>query len=236
MHMELVRQNSTKPTRKKGSGFGSRLVRGTLNKFKAQDSFGESFAMKLDEGKTHIASYGGALLSLILTFTILVYTYQKFDVFMAKKDVDILSTINDGAFDADFVFDYDSGLNFAFAFTAYDSNPNPILNETIGNIQFNHYKWGVDEATGAYGTGRQKVESQHDCTSEELGIDGNPANAKFLPIFESSKGEVEFYQKKLKCVDTEDMSLYGDFNSAKGSQLNLQITMCNNATRVENDC
>jgi hypothetical protein len=63
--------------------------------------------MKLDEGKTHIQSYCGALLSLLLTFTILVYSYQKADVFIAKKDVDILSTINDGAFDSEFIFDYD---------------------------------------------------------------------------------------------------------------------------------
>ena len=189
--------------------------------------------MKLDEGKTHIQSYCGALLSLILTFTILVYSYQKADVLIAKKDVDILSTINDGAFDSDFIFDYDSGLNFAFAFTAYDSNPEPILNETIGRLQFNHFRWGADNDEGVYKVERNKIDSQHTCTGEELGLEGDRANAKFLPVFPNSKAEVEFYQKKLQCIDEEDLYLYGDFNSATGDQLNVQFVRCNNATRLE---
>ena len=58
-----------------------------------------------------------------------------------KKDVDILSTTADSEYDPDYTFDYEKGFNVAAAFTAYDSNPEPILDETIGEIVFQHHFW-----------------------------------------------------------------------------------------------
>ena len=181
----------------------NRYVRGTLDKFKAQDSFGDEYRMKLDQGKSHIKSYCGALMTLLLSFVILMYSLQKLDVFISKKDVDILSTVNDVHFDDDYVFDYDKGLNFAFAFTAYDDNPEPILNERIGRMQFNHFTWGAGD-DGVFRVERSPIES-HACTKEELGLEGDPTKATFLPVYESSLAEVEFFQKKLECVDTDEL-------------------------------
>ena len=71
--------------------------------------------MKLDEHLGQIQSYMGSILSILATCVILAYAYRKADVLLARKDVDILSTINDQAFSYNDVFSYKNGLNFAVA-------------------------------------------------------------------------------------------------------------------------
>ena len=34
------------------------------------------------------------------------------------------------------------------------------------------------------------------------------------------------YRKKFKCIDEEDMKIWGDFNSAKAMQLQIKFQMC----------
>ena len=70
-----------------------------------------------------------------------------------KKDVDILSTTTHAHYDPDYIFTNKKGFNIAAAFTAYDSNPEPILDETYGQLVFNHYYWGM-QPDGNYGAGR----------------------------------------------------------------------------------
>ena len=78
--------------------------------------------MKIDFGENGKPSFVGGICSFILMIVIGLYTYLKADVLMHKKDVDILSTINDRTFTPDDVFNYENGLAFAAGFTAYDSN------------------------------------------------------------------------------------------------------------------
>lgn len=51
--------------------------------------------MKIDGGEVGIKSWMGSLCSIILATVMLAYMYQKMDVLIARKDVDVLSTIND---------------------------------------------------------------------------------------------------------------------------------------------
>lgn len=51
--------------------------------------------MKLDDGVEGIQSWMGSLCSIILATVMLAYMYQKMDVLIARKDVDVLSTVND---------------------------------------------------------------------------------------------------------------------------------------------
>ena len=98
--------------------------------------------MRLGKDSSQITSYMGSCISLALVFILALYAYQKADVLVGRKDVDVLSTVNDLAFTPDDIFDYSKGFNLAVAFTAYDSNPEPILDPTIGELVFNHYEWG----------------------------------------------------------------------------------------------
>jgi len=75
--------------------------------------------MKLDQGKDDVKSMVGSLCSIILLIVVAGYVYLKTDVLISKKDVDILSTVNDLHFTPDDVFNYENGLNFAVALTSY---------------------------------------------------------------------------------------------------------------------
>ena len=51
--------------------------------------------MSLDDGKDNVNSYMGSFCTFFLFFVISTYGYQKMDVLIAKKDVDMLSSILD---------------------------------------------------------------------------------------------------------------------------------------------
>ena len=91
------------------------------------------------------------------------------DVFLARKDVDILSAVNDLLFTDDDIFSYKNGLNIAVAFTAYDSEESWILDETYGELVFSSYSWGPQE-DGTYLTERKRLKS-HGCERDELHLE-----------------------------------------------------------------
>lgn len=99
--------------------------------------------MRLDSGNGSLKSIVGSLMSLILLGVLLLFTYLKADVLINKKDVDVLSTINDNFYTSDDIFDSSHGFNVAAAFTAFDSNTEVILDPTYGELVFMHYYWGV---------------------------------------------------------------------------------------------
>ena len=78
---------------------------GLDNLVKKRYWFGDSFHMKLDEGDDTKNTFIGGLFSLILSAVVIMFAFQKGDVLVNKKDVDILSTINDNTFNSDDIFD-----------------------------------------------------------------------------------------------------------------------------------
>ena len=123
-----------------------RGVKSTIeSKLKDQDQFGETFHMKLDGASDDLRSILGALCSLVLFLIVLGFAYLKADVLINKKDVDILSTVNDNFFTPDDVLNYSNGFNIAASFTAFDSETEDILDPTYGEIVFMHYYWGTQE-------------------------------------------------------------------------------------------
>ena len=74
--------------------------------------------MKIDKGNSGLNTSFGAMLTILLYGTILLYTYLKIDVLINKKDVDIMSTTMIANISNDFIVSYDlTGLNLAIAFT-----------------------------------------------------------------------------------------------------------------------
>ena len=124
--------------------------------------------MRFDKDSPDLKSLMGALCSIILAVVTLAYAVQKADVLINRRDVDVLSTINDMEIAETDMFNYNNGFNIAVGFTAYDSNTEPILEPSIGELVFNHFTWGEME-DGTYGTTKPKIET-HPCTREELGL------------------------------------------------------------------
>ena len=141
----------------------------------------------------------------------MAYSYIKLDVLLNMKDTLLRSAVSDMHHDDDFVFSSANGLNFAVAFTAYDSEPEPILDESYGRLVFNSYEWGP-KADGSYFTRREELQT-HVCSHEELGLNEDRSNAKFMPLHEQGADFVSMYQKKLLCLKPEDMYIFGDYNS-----------------------
>ena len=193
------------------------------------------FHMKLDAGGDDVRTILGALCSFVLFLIVLLFAYLKADVLINKKDVDILSTLNDNFFTPDDVIDYKSGFNIAAAFTAYDSETEDILDPTYGEIVFMHYYWGVQE-DGQYKAGRRRIDSQRKCSQEELGFGDNPKDSKFNPSNEGNKALVDLYQKKFHCLGEEDLYVFGDFNSDRASLMNVQLVLCNKETQPNLEC
>ena len=150
--------------------------------------------MELGKGKKSVDSYLGSFCTFCIIAVVLSYSFQKADIFLNKKDIDLLETMHDMAFDPDHVFAFKNGFALAVAFTAYDSNPNPILDPTYGEIVYNHFYWGPTD-DGGYEVGRSRI-STHPCTDEELGLKGDTANRVFMEPYPSSAAEVEFHRKK----------------------------------------
>ena len=98
--------------------------------------------MSLEDGKDQVNSYMGSICTLFLFMLICMYGYQKMDVLVAKKDVDMLSAVLDYYYDEDFTFNYNNGFNIAVAFTAYDDETEWILDDSYGEIVFNAFSWG----------------------------------------------------------------------------------------------
>ncbi len=101
--------------------------------------------MKLDREKETLYTSVGTLCTILVYIIVLLYTYLKFDVWIQKKDVDIMQTNMIGYLDADYTVDYDKVLNVAIAFTAYDNESEPILDKKFGELIFNAYEWGINE-------------------------------------------------------------------------------------------
>ena len=87
---------------------------------------------------------------------VVTYSYLKLDVLLNKKDILLRNAVSDMHHDDDFVFSSENGLNVAVAFTAYDSETEPILDESYGKLVFNSYEWGPNP-DGSYFTRREEL-------------------------------------------------------------------------------
>ena len=80
---------------------------------RSQDIFGDSFNMKLDSGDESIKTLSGSLCSLLLLMVTILYASLKFDILLTKKDVRIVTAVEDMYFSDTDEFDYSDGLNIA---------------------------------------------------------------------------------------------------------------------------
>ena len=90
-----------------------------------------------------------------------------------------------------------------------------------GELIIEHFWWGYDGDT--IGSESRPI-NFHYCSDEELGIEPG-SKTVIYPIFESSRLEMLTFRKKFKCVDREELVIWGDFNSKKAQQLAIKFKM-----------
>ena len=113
-------------------------------KLKGQDQFGMTFHMKLSDGEDFVTTWMGAFCSMVLMLILLAITVNKIEIMFSKKDVDILTALNDSYLDSDFSFKAANGLNFAIKWHSM-SDKNEILDPSIGRLVFRYSQWSYNE-------------------------------------------------------------------------------------------
>lgn len=72
------------------------------------------------------------------------------------------------------------------------------------------------------------------CTRAQLGLPFEEGDTEsdyskpplFFEPHTNSAGDIKFYYKKLKCIETDKLNIQGDYNSAKGRSLVLEFKKC----------
>ena len=172
------------------------------------DLFGENFTMKLDEGRDKYYSFMGALLSFIFLVILTVFIFSKFQAWKEKQDVDVMGATIEDAFHFTDKFSAEDGLFVAAALTGFNSDTEILEDPKYGKLKVIHFGWGNTD--GLLST-PEPIEN-HFCSLEELGITPGE-KTKIYPIYKSSQKEVHTYRKKFKCINSQDMVIWGDFNS-----------------------
>ena len=76
--------------------------------------------MKLDKENSTLKTYVGSVLTILAYLSIFTYAYLKADVWLNKKDIDIMSSTMIDSLTSDYIVSRDNGLNLAIAFTEFD--------------------------------------------------------------------------------------------------------------------
>ena len=91
------------------------------DKVVTMDRFSQSFQMKLDKGILTLPTASGFCATIFLGLIMVTYASIKTNSLITKRNNDVFTTTSDHFFDHNFIFDYESGLDLAIGFTAYDS-------------------------------------------------------------------------------------------------------------------
>ena len=85
-------------------------------------------------------------------------------------------------YDENFEFHSKDGFNIAAMFTAYDDDPEPILDPTYGELLIRYTRWG-ENADGTFYDETDDLPT-HYCSPEDLGLnpDGNQKAFNILRI------------------------------------------------------
>ena len=191
-------------------------------KIKEWDEYTLEPSLKLTRDKDSLGSYMGTCLTALLYVITSVFLYDKYIVLKTASDITILRNVRNRAFTFDDQFTGENNnLFLAAALTKYDGDTESIERPEYGELKISIWRWGF---VGGIGSG-ETILDHHTCSDEELGLTDSPDSVTF-PLVENSFNEVNTWKKKFKCVDKEQLSIQGDYNSAKAQQFSFSFKMC----------
>lgn len=84
--------------------------------------------------------------------------------------------------------------------------------------------------------GRTTLDS-HICSREELNLesDSEVSQKKFLLPDEQSRPIIDLYQQKFICLDDDNLFIYGDYNSLKARNMDMQLIRCHDRLDCKSD-
>lgn len=161
---------------------------------------------------------------MILFILIGMYSVQKFEILMNRRDVDLLAETTFNALTEADQFDYSNGFKIAAAFINYDNETALFDDPTVGELAFYHYGWSRNPDGSSF-AGRNKLKS-HKCSRAELGLELKEDETLMFPIQANFKKDFEVYHSQFLCVDREDLHIFGDYNTQSAKLFNIQFIKC----------
>ena len=125
--------------------------------------------MKVERDETTYTSWFGTLATILVAFFLAGFAFAKVQTLIKRKDVDIIESKQDNAFeDYEQFSSKNNDFFLAAAITNYNSNRTITESKEYGELLIEHYGWGNSELGYAYGS---HALDNHWCTDEELGYD-----------------------------------------------------------------
>ena len=150
----------------------------------------------------------GSILTIFFSLIVVSFFYTRFIAWQNQADLDILTTIKESYFDFNTKFNSTQGLFLAAAITQYDSNTTLTEDPAYGELVIEHYGWGYSDNISS----SERLVDNHFCSEEELGLVKGP-NTLVYPTVYTMQNEVNTFKKKFKCVNPDDLVIWGDYNS-----------------------
>lgn len=140
------------------------------------------------------------------------YIYNKGTILAEKSGISVTSAYVEDFFDDTDKFSAEKDSFFiAAALSGYNGLTEMEEDEDYGVMTIEHYGWGYGDTIESIGTPLET----HPCTDEELGLVEDQSVSPIFPVKPSLVKEVTTWKKKFKCVEPEELVIWGNFNAAK---------------------
>ena len=169
------------------------------------DQFGQPFFFRLPDGRRDKRTWQGLCFSILVAMAIGFYASTQFINLVDYGSNTIMVSTKDSYFDMEYEFGTQDGFMIAFGLTTYDDDYEVTEDPQYGQLKAYYKSWGEDGQPGIVWT---EVPSSP-CTENQL-KEGN----LFYPVHKNSAFDLMAYHKKFKCVDKEQLTVHGDYNSA----------------------
>ena len=124
-------------------------------------------------------------------------------------ETDVMLSSRQAFFNSTFV--YSENLMYAFGITAYDSNPEPIEDASIGTLSPYYKSWGLDNTVSGVKWEKLPV---RECTVAEFHLrNQTTSDSPFYKPHPNSERDLDFYFKKMKCLALDKIQVQGEYNS-----------------------
>ena len=146
------------------------------------DQFGRRFQFNFPGEKDTLNTVFGLITTIAAVIVVIIYASMQVHRLNTFGENLITTSSKDSHFDDSYVITTEStGLKFAFALTAYDTNYDYVDESEYGHVSAMYSRWGIENDNSYSET---KIPVRH-CTPEELGITEG-SESVFYPAHKTS--------------------------------------------------
>ena len=160
----------------------------------------------------------GSLVGIFLTFLVtgmlFLYTAQKLEILIMKKDDRIFLTELPYFYDDSETITGSDKFNVDFGLVTHNQKVSPLeFNVWLTEIYFDEdQKYSLNRTSLCF----------HKCSEEELGLSGS--NSSFFAMNEQELKVLQTYSNSIMCLDDPSLiEIRGDWNSLKKKTLHLEL-------------